>query len=366
MRKKITTVFCLFLAFIITNVHGSSKSWYKFYKGKIGDYPVTFHLNRYDDNIGGYYYYDKYMVPLVVSGSFTGDSLNLSAYLISYKGEYFNGIFKSGLYSGEWGTDDSEKKLNFRIEEDKELSSLFDYVFVNDEKKLIKNFNNSPAAAYFEASVWPTERNPDKERLRYILCSEQNAPTDLTNITTQFYKNQQEFFDGFFKDNKDLTKKQLENIEMAVSYNLEINSHLQIVYIDENILVTSAYSWSYTGGAHGNYATWYGVYDLKTKKRLKVPDVFTEDGIDTFTGLLEKNYRKQNNVADSVKLDQELAVDTIPVTDDFFVTPGCVMFDYPPYQISAYAAGEIRIYIQMEEVKNYLTPLGASLLRKKI
>jgi hypothetical protein len=364
--KKIPLILFLFFAVVLGSA-GQGKTWYKCFKGKIGNDPVTFNIHRFDDHAGGYYYYDKYMAPFILLGDFSGDSLRIFSYVTSYSGENFNGILKSGVYSGEWSQDDSDRKMNFRMEEDRELSAMFDYVMVKDERMFFKNYAKSPEATYLEAAVWPGDRNQDKKKLRYIICSEKNFPKDLTVISSELHRRQKEFFEGYFEQNKGLTKKEIEDIGYPSSWNLEEEDHLQLVYMDDHVINLSSSDYLYSGGAHGNYATHYGVYDINNKTRLKLGDVMFDNYIDSLPVLLDKNYRLQNKVPDSVKRLSEgyLAVDTIYVTDNFGMTPGCVFFDYPPYDIASYADGEIRIYIPIEEVKNYLTPLALNLFRRK-
>jgi hypothetical protein len=140
-------------------------------------------------------------------------------------------------------------------------------------------------------------------------------------------------------------------------YNLSEEDQLQIAYFDKNLFVVSRFGYSYTGGAHGNYGTGFSVYDLKNKERLKLSDVLTEAGIKILPEILEKNFRKQYKVEDTQSLSEYgLFDDTIHVNENFILTPGCMVFDYVPYEIGPYAAGEIKIYIPMIDIDKYLQP----------
>lgn len=344
------------------NVFGKDSGWYKCFKGKIGSYPVTAHLNKVGGQVTGYYYYDKYMMPLSIFGSFEGDSLKLIAYSNSYMSESFNGVLKGGGYKGDWFVDGKDEKLTFALEDDTKLSGMFSYEFVTGEKKLMKNYDKSPAASYMEASIWPNENYAAYVFMRRAICGEKDISTRNSELITPMGKNMQNFFQGYMKDYKDVTKDEIGD-GWATMYNASEEDIISPFYYDKSVFVTAHYNYTYTGGAHGNYATTYSVYDLAASKKLGLNDVLTTEGKNRMPALLEKNYRQQNNIPDSMKLNEELFVDTIYVTENFAITPGAMLFSYPPYDIASYAAGEIRIYVPINEVEKYLKPAALKLIK---
>jgi hypothetical protein len=49
MRK-----FLIFTVFILSfTIFGKEASWYKYFEGKIGEYPVIVHMHRYGDQLSG-------------------------------------------------------------------------------------------------------------------------------------------------------------------------------------------------------------------------------------------------------------------------------------------------------------------------
>jgi hypothetical protein len=342
------------------NIFGKDVSWYKCFKGKVGEYPVTMHINLYGDQITGYYYYDKYMQPLTVMGNVSGDSLKLLAYSNSYNGERFNGVLKNGKYSGGW-ENDNYATLNFVLEDMKDISSMYEYVYVKGSKTLMTNFENSPVSNYLEGTIWPTDENSNKTMLRKIISVEKGL-ANTTSPGSVMLKNRNSYFDSWVKDNSALTKKDIEDMGFTSMYNTDLEDYIRPVYFDKNIMVLSRFTYEYTGGAHGNYGTAYSVYNLNTSKKLALADVITAEGIKNIPAILEKNYRLQNNTPDTMKLSDELFTDTIYANENFVLTPGCLMFNYVPYEIGPYAAGEIVIYIPINQVEKYLKPGIAKLL----
>jgi hypothetical protein len=344
------------------NVFGNDVSWYKCFKGKVGEYPVTMHINLYGDQVTGYYYYDKFMQPLTVMGNVSGDSLKLLAYSNSYNGERFNGVLKNGKYSGGW-ENDNNAALNFVLEDMKEISSMYEYVYVKGSKTLMNNYKNSPVSNYLEGTIWPTDENPNKTTLRKIICAEKGL-ANTTSPGSVMLKSRNLYFDTWAKDNSALTKNEIEDMGFTSMYNTDLEDYIRPVYFDKNLMVLSRFMYDYTGGAHGNYGSYYSVYDLNTSKKLVLADVITVEGIKNMPAILEKNYRLQNNVPDTQSLSEYgLLVDTIYANENFALTPGCLMFNYTPYEIGPYAAGEVIIYIPVNQVEKYLKPAIIKLLK---
>jgi hypothetical protein len=53
-------------------------------------------------------------------------------------------------------------------------------------------------------------------------------------------------------------------------------------------------------------------------------------------------------------LENFLFENKIPVTENFGLMENGILFDYPPYEIASYAAGEIDLLITYEELADIL------------
>lgn len=353
----------LLVILIIAASSYGKDSWYKCFKGKIGDYPVTMHLNMCGEKVSGYYYYDKFIQPIYISGTIKDDSLRLDAYTVNEGTEIFEGMLDDADFIGIWTTD-KDDRLKFKLNEQKDISAMFEYVYVKDEELLIKKLKDkSPLVSYMEGTFWPTTNYPAYIFMRRSICTEKNYPEDLTSIGGTMNESKKKFIAQYKEDNKDLTVKELENMGFTSSYNLEDEDLLTIVYFDKNLFVTSRFGYIYSGGAHGNYGTGFSVYDLKYRDKMRLSDILNEDGITELPKILESNFRKQNDVPQNQTLQQfGLFTDTIPATENFSFTPGGMMFDYVPYEIGPYAAGELKVYVPMSDIEKYLRPRIKELL----
>lgn len=356
------TIFLLLGLLFLANTYSFEKSWFKRYKGSVGNLPATMNIVKYGTEIMGYYYYNKYMQPLRVIGNSHGDSLDLIAYANSYQTENFTGILKKGNYSGDW-TMDGKADLKFKFTEDTDLSESFEFVYVYGKKNLIEGIEYPPSVTYTEGVIWPADDYKNSEFLKRSILAEKKIAGNLKSIGDVMLSNKKNFIDNYFRDNKDVTKEEM--LQFGQSYSLEEQDLMTIVYLDDNIAVLSDFSYGYTGGAHGNYATGYSTFSLRDKKKIHFDELFTKQGLDEMPKLLEKNFRKQNDVKEGQTLiDAGLFSDTIQLTENFALTPGGIMFSYTPYEIAPYSAGEVAIYITLDELEPYIKPEIKKLLKQ--
>jgi hypothetical protein len=359
--KKNFLLIIVFTVFVSVNF-AEEISWFKTFKGKIGSSTVTMNLVKYNDEVKGYYYYDKYMIPMTIFGTLENDSLQLIAYFNSYDTEYFKGILKKADFSGKWNNDHS-KVNDFELEEDPKLSKEFEFVFVKGNKKLFNTEEYSPYAEYVEGTIWPRSSYGSYTVLRHAILNEKKFPSGTGSPGELMLKNKNAYIENFLEENKNFSKDDIA--DLGFSYSLIDHDVMIPAYFDDNIFVFSRYWYNYSGGAHGNFGTQFRNFDLKKNKFLELNDILATDGIKALPGLLEKYYRIQNNVDPSKSLmDDGLFSDTIHVNENFMITPGGLTFDFVPYEIAPYAGGELVIYIPVNEITAHLKPRGKELVKQ--
>jgi hypothetical protein len=349
----------------------SDSGWYKCLEGKIGDYEATFHLVRYGTNMSGYYYYNKYKQPIQIGGTVKDDSMFIYSY-ISVIDENFTGKFVNGLFTGRYkkenqnyiNPDDKNKTISLRFELRENLikSAYYNFLFVNVTEKLLNNVEASPSATYFEGFVFPSSSNPDHKKISEFILSEKNYPSVNTNdLENQMLSNGRKFFNDYINEHRDSPSAEI--LEYPSAYSREESDLLTVVYWDKNIFTFGRFSYGYYGGAHGNYATQYGVFDLAKGTKLTQSDVLNRSGRNKLPSLIEKYFRIQYGLKDNQSLtDAGLFENKIPATDNFLLTPGCIGFSYTPYEIGPYSMGEVLVYLPLYEIENYLTEEARRLL----
>lgn len=132
-------------------------------------------------------------------------------------------------------------------------------------------------------------------------------------------------------------------------------SRMKIKSNDHNFLHIQYSINSYMGGAHGNYAYNERVFDLENNKQLQLSDITTIDK-ESLSLLLRENLDSTKKSMQTIDNSEMLLVEKIPVTNNFYFDNNNIYFHYSPYEIAAYAAGDIIIPISWKKLNNTLTP----------
>ncbi|REC79062.1 DUF3298 domain-containing protein [Chryseobacterium elymi] len=159
----------------------------------------------------------------------------------------------------------------------------------------------------------------------------------------------------YFQSVKSDSKDWISGISYAQEW--YTSSHMNLVSTD-NDYMHIGYAWSaYEGGAHDNYGFSERVFDLKSNKKLELKDI-TSMPKAKLEAILMKNINKAHSGAkDSegeVKNSDMLLVEIIPATDNFYFDQKNLYFHYSPYEITAFAAGDIVITVSWEELRGTL------------
>lgn len=120
------------------------------------------------------------------------------------------------------------------------------------------------------------------------------------------------------------------------------------------LLSLGYFTYDFSGGAHGNYATHTVSYDTRTGQPLTFAAVFRPGARPRLGALLEAAVRRTLRIPAGQPLNGPLLVKTIPVTTNFYLTSGGAVFTYGPYEIAAYAQGEVSVFIPMADLQPLL------------
>lgn len=143
----------------------------------------------------------------------------------------------------------------------------------------------------------------------------------------------------------------------------DIKLDTRITELTESTVTYEASAYSFTGGAHPNWATFPFTCDLASGKIIDKTWIFgANDTTDTALlavikdGLLAK-LGKQT-------YDELYADDTFPVTvsNSVYISDGNIIFHYNPYEIAPYALGAIDIEVSPYTVSSLLTPAAKAML----
>ncbi|WP_306621388.1 RsiV family protein [Chryseobacterium ginsenosidimutans] len=244
---------------------------------------------------------------------------------------------------------DNNNIVTNKTEVNKPEEFIIDSVKVSDSVKL----NDSLKVKYYSKMlVFLTIK--DKRLLDSIYFGDKNIRDFSKNgLQALLEKNKNEYFNNVKKDSKDwisdLTFAQEWYSDIGMNMKSNVNDYLHIEY-----------TWgSYEGGAHDNYGFSERVFDIKNNKKIELKDI-TSMPKSKLETLLMKNINKINSGTTDengkVNNSEMLLVEVVPATQNFYFDDKNLYFHYSPYEITAFAAGDIIIPISWEELKTTLNP----------
>jgi len=342
------------------------KSWYKCMTGTIDKYPVTMHLHKAGNRYSGYYYYESTQEPMFFFGSDTGKAklLELSANWTDGVFEEFTGVLTSRSYTGNWYKSDTSQPVKFSLTVSPDtVSNGYDYIYTQGSQKYQPKWKESPEASFSAASIWPKSTNPNAEFLKNVIRKAHGAEKSADDIGKILLDQKRNYLADYMKGLKETPDSDLKSSPYMFSY--EETSELSIVYTSPTIISLGSYFYNYTGGAHGMYGTTYEVYDLVNKRKLELKDVINLKDSLFIISVLEKKLRRIYKLKPQQALSEVLFEDTLSsISDNFLITSKGIGFNYLPYEIAAFALGEITIFIPYADLHRALRPEFLKLIGK--
>lgn len=234
-------------------------------------------------------------------------------------------------------------KVDTKTENKSPEKFTIDSLKVNDSVKINDKLSVNYAS---KVLVFPTLK--DKALLDSIYY-------DKTGITDHSKQGLQNFLNKdkaeFVSSVKEDSKEWISDIQNP--QNWEAGSFMKLISQNDDFLQIEYLHTSYQGGAHGNYSFDARVFDLKNKKKLDLKDITTIPKA-KLEELLMKNIDKlPSGTTDTdgpVKNSDMLLVDVIPANKDFYFDEKNLYFHYSPYEIAAFAAGDIVIPVSWKEL----------------
>ncbi|MCW3162550.1 RsiV family protein [Chryseobacterium oryctis] len=243
----------------------------------------------------------------------------------------------------------TENKNNTISNIDTVQTLVVDSVQVNDSIKI----NDSLSVKYFSKYlVFPSIK--DKKLLDSVYWGNKGMKDySKQSLQNLLQKEKNDYFLAVKNESKDWVSNigfaQTWNSDFSMNLKSNVNDYMHIQYLTS----------SYEGGAHGNYSFSERVFDLKNLRKLELKDITTMSS-KKLEELLMKNINKvPSETTDSdgeVKNSEMLLVEIIPATENFYFDNKNLYFHYSPYEIAAYAAGDIVIPVSWDELKGTLNP----------
>ncbi len=137
--------------------------------------------------------------------------------------------------------------------------------------------------------------------------------------------------------------------------NWERNKSSDVVFNDNNLLCYAIHWDEYSGGAHGNYASNFFTFDLKTNKLLKIKDILNNPEDAYWSKRILEGIKAEKGITDE-ELEGEITEPVLP-SDNFYLSRNGIGFYFNAYEIASYAFGASDVYIEFTpEVKSKIKP----------
>ncbi|WP_312992598.1 RsiV family protein [Chryseobacterium flavum] len=198
--------------------------------------------------------------------------------------------------------------------------------------------------------VFPTLK--DKTLLDIIYFQDKGIKDySREGIQTYLENEKKSYFTSTKKDNEDWVS------DITYAQNWYSSSYMKLISNTNGYMHIQYMGSAYIGGAHDEYGFSERVFDLKNNKKVELKDI-TSMPKSKIEAILMKNIDKINSGTSDqngeVKNSEMLLVEKIPATNNFYFDERNLYFHYSPYEIAAFAAGDITIPVSWEELKGTL------------
>ena len=134
-------------------------------------------------------------------------------------------------------------------------------------------------------------------------------------------------------------------------------SHVKVTQITPSYLELGIDAYTYTGGAHGNYATVFSHYDLTNHQSITLDDIVTKPFQNELTAVAERYFRNQENLPIDQPLDDRYFFDQgrFHIPDNFALEQDSLLFLYNIYEIKPYVDGKTELRVPYTDIDRLLT-----------
>ncbi len=208
------------------------------------------------------------------------------------------------------------------------------------EKQDPDNYCTQASATWVEltkAASPIVQKRINEALIQHLLASD--TMVTVEQVLKDFIREYSEFAEEMKGEDMDFTPAWSMELSQKVAWNTP-----EIFVVENNI-------YSYSGGAHGGYASGYLNFSPRTGKLLTLEDLIDPGKMDAFKKLCEQ-YFLEKYPEDDFWFPEE----GFYLPETFGLLPEGITFVYALYEIAPYAAGEIVFTVPYEKAKVFAKP----------
>lgn len=348
---------------------GRQGHWYARYTGTVAGQTIVANLYFYADSTGAvqsvsgnYYYSDKsQLIDLSATGK-KDNKIHLTEYIQTIRDpggnkkypEWVISIDTTGI-KGKWHGADHKTIGDIVLRENYDSAYRFD-VMTGADSVVFKGKGGVYRMKEEHTMLIPSGEmnNGDAAFITQALLHELGGDT----LGAKDFEGYIRAINGPRFENYKSTLAELEEgSDTAEQWNNNWETDISnlCVYNDKGMAVFNFNQYDYSGGAHGNNWSRYICIDVKERKVLRMADILDADGR-KLSAMLEKEARANFGIKPGDPLNEQLLVDTIPVTDNIIISGLGLTFHYNAYEVACYAEGEVSFFLPYAMLKDMLKP----------
>ncbi len=335
------------------------KDYYKRFAGTVAGMPVVVNIEVYNNRVHAEYYYEKYGKPVELNDWEDTVKNDYDWHLTEYEAgkqednsPHWQVRMEGNTMKGKWISRDKTKTYDIALEETyPEGSYKFDLRYNADSIKF------KPSIEASATSTWQILQSKDAGTegtfIDAVIKARLGCDSLKQNDIVQCLLAQDKSYFGAYKqDMAELDSEMLAS--PTANYSSDVN--IWICYNDNGIVGINQFSSSYSGGAHGMYQSLYTVMDARNQEVFKLDDVLKPVDSMAMSTVLADKVRETYKLQPGANLSEVLFEDKVMPTKNFMLTSRGILFCYGPYEIAAYAMGEVKLFVPYTEVRTMLQP----------
>lgn len=341
-------------------------NFYAHYRGTLNNtIPIHLNLVRVGDKIRGYYYYDKFQIPIKLNSGELNEATGKFSFIEYTPSQERSGSmvaqFQGKKISGTWMDADSSQRFPIDLVQSMDAYSLPMEVFHEEDiSALLKGkTKETPTLTFIRTVLMPDTNYGGEEKEQIYKIFESFLGDDTSVIKGNPFATIEKMKTVSVNDYRESNLKLYqENPDMfGASMNWSEVAHMLPMYNDNDLLSIRQEWYSYSGGAHGNYGASNYAINLKTGKRIKLEDLFQKGSQSALSEIVEQKILEQQRkfIGERATLqDAGFFVEEIKPTENFYLTKKGIGFYYSPYEIAPYVIGAIEVFVPFSDCKHLM------------